>query len=139
MSFAPADAAGPSDAPTRDPFATVELEIPSGDEFAAVARLVVAGVATRAGLQVDRLQDLELALEEALRQPSARETLTLAATPTPDDLEVEVGPLASAPLDTRGRGGVLSTLVDEIRTRRSGAQVWIALRMRRPVLNQWRK
>ena len=140
MSFAPADASGAFDVPTRDPFETIELEVPRGEEFGPVARLVVAGVATRAGLQVERLQDLELALEETLRQPPSGPTLTLAITPTSDDLEVEVGPLAAPPPDTLGLGGVLSTLVDEMRTRRSGGEVWISLRIRRPELaaSRWR-
>jgi hypothetical protein len=135
VSVAPAIGARRND----DPLVTVELELPRGRSFLAVARLVAAGLGARVGLRVDRLEDLELAIEAALRQPLSRDTLTLALTPTPEDLQVEVGPLAAAALDSRGLEGVLSTLVDELRTRRSGAEVWIAMRIWRPrVASTWR-
>ena len=116
----------------RDPLVVVELELPRGRRFAAVARLVAAGLGARLGLHVDRLEDLKLAIDAALRQPQSRDTLTVAMTPTHDDLHVEVGPLAASGLDSRGLEGVLSTLVDEIRTRKSGADAWVAMRISRP-------
>ncbi len=119
-------------ASVRDPLVAVELELPRGNRFAAVARLVAAGVGARLGLRVDRLEDLKLAVDATLRQPQSKDTLTLAMTPTPDDLHVEVGPLAATGLDSRGLEAVLSTLVDETRTRRSGGDVWVALRIARP-------
>jgi hypothetical protein len=134
------DPSGPFDARAHDPLATVELELPRGRSSGAVARLIAAGVGTRAGLRVDRLEDLKLAVEATLRQPFARDTLSVAMTPTQDDLEIEVGPLAAARLDSRGLEGVLSPLVDEIRARRTGDDVWIAMRMRRPQVaaDRWR-
>jgi hypothetical protein len=119
-------------APIRDPLVAVELELPRGRRFAAVARLVAAGLGARLGLHVDQLEDLKLAIDAALRQPQSRDTLTLVLTPTHDDLHVEVGPLATAGVDSRGLEGVLSALVDEFRTRRSGADAWIAMRISRP-------
>jgi hypothetical protein len=119
-------------APVRDPLVAVELELSRGHRFTAVARLVAAGLGARLGLPVDRLEDLKLAVDAAVRQPQSKDTLTLAMTPTPDDLQVEVGPLAAAGLDSRGLEDVLSTLVDETRTRRSGGDVWISLRIARP-------
>ena len=119
-------------APVRDPLVDIELELPRGPCFAAVARLVAAGVGARLGLSVERLEDLKLAIDAALRQAGSKHTLTLALTPTLDDLHLEVGPLAAARLDSRRLEGVLSTLVDEIGTRRSGSDVWIAMRVARP-------
>ena len=119
-------------APVRDPMVVVEIELPLGERFAAVARLVAAGLGARLGLSVERLQDLKLAVDAALRQPGARDTVTLALTPTSDDLHLEVGPFAAAALDSRGLEDVLSTLVDETRARRSGSDVWIAMRVARP-------
>jgi serine/threonine-protein kinase RsbW len=118
--------------PVRDPLVVVELELPRGRRFAAVARLVAAGFGARLGLPVDRLEDLKLAIDVVLRQPHSTDALTLALTPTSDDLEVEVGPLVAAGHDSRGLEDVLSTLVDDIRARRSGRDVWIAMRIRRP-------
>ena len=117
-------------ASVRDPLIAVELELPRG-RFAAVARLVAAGLGARLGLHVDRLDDLKLAIDAALRQPQSGDTVTLALTPTDDDLHVEVGPLAAAGVDSRGLEGVLSALVDEIRTRKSGADAWVAMRISR--------
>jgi hypothetical protein len=119
-------------APVRDPHAVVELELPRGPRFAAVARLVAAGVGARLGLGVERLEHLKLAIDAALRQPGSKDMLTLALTPSLDDLHLEVGPLAADRLDARGLQGVLSTLVDETWTRRSGSDVWIAMRIARP-------
>jgi serine/threonine-protein kinase RsbW len=118
-------------APVRDPLVAVELELPQGTRFAAVARLVAAGLGARLGLSVERLEDLRAAIDAALRQPSSCDTLTLAMTPTPDELEIEIGPLAAGALDSRGLH-VLSTLVDETETRQSGSDVWIAMRLARP-------
>jgi hypothetical protein len=119
-------------APVRDPLLAIELELPRGSHFAAVARLVAAGIGARLGLTVERLDDLKLAIDAVLRQTGSKDTLTLAMTPTPDDLQLEVGPLTAAGLDSCGLEGVLSTLVDEARTRRSGNDVWIAMRIARP-------
>jgi hypothetical protein len=118
-------------ASVRDPLIAVELELPRGRRFAAVARLVAAGLGARLGLHVVRLDDLKLAIDAALGQPQSGDTVTLALTPTDDDLHVEVGPLAAAGLDSRGLEGVLSALVDETRTRKSGADAWVAMRISR--------
>ena len=118
-------------APVRDPLVAVELELPPGRRFAAVARLVAAGLGARLGLHVDRLEDLKLAIDAALGQPHSRDTLTVALTPTRDELQVEVGPFAVAGLDSRGLEDVLSTLVDDFRTRTSGADAWVAMRISR--------
>ncbi len=119
-------------APVRDPLMVIELELPRGSRFAAVARLVAAGIGARLGLSVERLEDLKLAIDAALRQSSSKDTLTLAMTPTRDDLQLEVGPLTAAGLDSCGLEDVLSKLVDETRTRRSGNDVWISIRIARP-------
>jgi hypothetical protein len=119
-------------APVRDPLVVVEVELPPGTRFAPVARLVAAGLGARLGLSVERLEDLKVAIDAALRQPSSGDTVTLAMTPTLDDLHVEIGPLAARELDSRGLEDVLSRLVDETRTRQSGSDVWIAMRLARP-------
>ena len=117
-------------APVHDPLVVVELELPRGSRFAAVARLVGAGLGARLGLSVERLEDLKLAIDAVLRHPSSGDMLTLAMTPTLDDLHVEIGPMAAA-ADARDLEDVLSTLVDETRAWRSGTDVWIALRIAR--------
>jgi hypothetical protein len=119
-------------APVRDPLVVIELELPQGSRFAAVARLVAAGIGARLGLSVGRLEDLKLAIDAALRQAGSKDTLTLAMTPALDELQLEVGPLTAAGLDSSGLDDVLSALVDETWARRSGDDVWIAMRIARP-------
>ena len=110
------------------PTGTVELEVPGDRSFDPVARLVAAGVGSRAGLGVDAIDDLHLALEAVLNRPDARGPTRVALTPDADGLEVEMGPLS-----TRDAGRelerVLSTLVTEVEARASGPQTTIRLRL----------
>lgn len=94
----------------RDP---VELVLPDGRAFDAVGRLVAAGVAARSGLQVDRVERLQLALEAVRTRPGARGETRMSFRPAEGDVRVEVVPLAGSPA-MRGLERVLSTLVDEI-------------------------
>jgi hypothetical protein len=119
-------------APVRDPLVVIELELPRSSRFFAVARLVAAGIGSRLDLSVERLEDLKHAIDAGLRQTGSKDTLMLDVTPTLDDLHLEVGPLSAAELDSSGLEDVLSTFVDEARTRRSGNDVWIAMRIARP-------
>lgn len=57
----------------------IELEIPAGAEWVRVARLTVAGVASRLPFAVDAVEDIKLAVTEAINNaiehaPVARET-----------------------------------------------------------------
>ena len=118
-------------APVHDPSVVIELELPRAPRFVAIARLVTAGMGARLGLSIERLEDLKLAIDATLRQTGSMETITLVLTPSLDDLHVEVGPFAAAELDSGDLEGVLSTLVDAIRTRRSGSDAWITMRVAR--------
>ena len=70
----------------------VELELPSDRSFHPVGRLVAAGVGSRAGLDVDRIDDLQLALEAVLVRRVARGPTRMTLTAS-SDLLVEIGPL----------------------------------------------
>jgi hypothetical protein len=106
----------------------VELELPDGRSFDAVGRLVVAGVACRAGLTVDRIDGLQLALQAVRHDPRARGTTRVVLTSDRGELRAEIGPLVRTRPD-RGLEGVLSTLVKGVETRTTGDGTWITLRL----------
>jgi hypothetical protein len=115
----------------------VQLELPDGRPFDAVGRLIAAGVAGRAGLPVDRIDRLQLALQAVRRNPHARGTTNISLTSSQGELRAEIGPLVR----TRPGGeleGVLSTLVDDVQTRAAGENTWITLRLPLPAAREVR-
>lgn len=94
----------------RDP---VELVLPDGRAFDAVGRLVAGGVAARCGLQVDRMERLQLALEAVRSRPGARGETRMTFFPADGDVRVEVLPLVGPTVGPELER-VLSTVVDEI-------------------------
>lgn len=106
----------------------VELELPVGRAYASVGRLVTAGVAVSRDVSIERIEDLQTALDAVLSSTIAGESIHLALWNTSDGLHVEVGPFTS---DIRGRGvdAVLSELVDELVIRVSGGDMWVLLRV----------
>ena len=106
----------------------VELELPAGRSFDAVGRLVTAGVASRAGIAVNRIDDLQTALHAVRRSAGTRGTTRIALASSRTELTAEVGPLVR-PEPSEALEGVLSSLVDELETRRSGEDTWVVLRL----------
>ncbi len=51
---------------SRAPVSRIELTIPAGSEWVRVARLTVAGVASRLPFPVDAVEDIKLAVTEAI-------------------------------------------------------------------------
>ncbi len=102
----------------------VELETPSGLEWAPVIRLVVGGFADRAHLRFDELDDLQLAIERLLAEAEAEDRVRLSFELVDGGaVRLRVGPLneqsVAAALRDSGRGGeelnlrrVLDTVVD---------------------------
>ena len=69
----------------------VGLSIPSGADLLVLARLTAATVASRAGFDVEEVEDLRLAVDElcvALIRPGTDGTLTLEFTRDADLIEV---------------------------------------------------
>ena len=113
---------------TSEHEAVVELELPGGRSFDAVGRLVAAGIADRAGLAVDRIDDLQLALQAVRRDPGTRGTTRILLASDDEELRAEIGPIVR----TRNHAsleGVLSTLVQGVETRTTGGDTWIVLRV----------
>jgi hypothetical protein len=112
---------------------TIELESSPGPAFDAVGRLVLGGMGARVGLGIDRITDLQRALDATLHELRSRNTLILTVRPTPDDLHIRLGPFVCAGAGARTQcvQRVLSALVDEIVTQESARDVWIDMRVSR--------
>jgi hypothetical protein len=72
----------------------IELTLPVGREWHAVARLVLGGVADRLNLSFEDLDDLQLAVERLLVEAASQDTVTLRIDVVDHGVRVGVGPLA---------------------------------------------
>ena len=73
---------------------TIELTLPAGREWHAVARLVLGGVADRLNLSFEDLDDLQLAVERLLVEAASQDTVMLRIDVVDHGVRVGVGPLA---------------------------------------------
>jgi hypothetical protein len=117
----------------------ITLTMPRERPYFGVARLVLGGLAARLDVTVERLEDLELALDALLERRDAASEITLALEVDGDELHAGVGPFHDRNLrrELEGESGeavdlrrLLDTLVDgyELSDRDDGA--WISLRKR---------
>ena len=73
---------------------SIELTLPVGREWHAVARLVLGGVADRLNLSYEDLDDLQLAVERLLVEAASQDTVMLRIDVVDHGIRVGVGPLA---------------------------------------------
>jgi hypothetical protein len=71
----------------------IELTLPAGREWHAVARLVLGGVADRLNLSFEDLDDLQLAVERLLVEAASQETVQMRIEVVDHGIRVGVGPL----------------------------------------------
>ena len=71
----------------------IELTLPAGREWHAVARLVLGGVADRMNLSFEDLDDLQLAVERLLVEAASQDTVQLRIDVVEHGVRVGVGPL----------------------------------------------
>ena len=76
----------------------IELTLPAGREWHAVARLVLGGVADRMNLPFEDLDDLQLAVERLLVEAASQETVRIRIDVVEHGIRVGVGPLAERTL-----------------------------------------
>ena len=76
----------------------IELTLPAGREWHAVARLVLGGVADRLNLSFEDLDDLQLAVERLLVEAASQETVRIRVDVVNQGVRVGVGPLAERTL-----------------------------------------
>ena len=120
------DAAGSAGA--VHPALEVDLELPASS-FGAVGRLVLAGMASRSGVTIERIDELQLAFDTILRRPLAGEALSIRMRPEPEALSVRIGPLSVATDELLDFERVLSALVDDVMTHENDGDVWVDLRV----------
>ena len=113
---------------TAQPALEVDLEIPASS-FGAVGRLVLAGMASRSGVTVERIDELQLALDTILRRPLAGDAFSIRMRPEPDALSVRLGPLLVTGDELEDFQRVLSALVDDVMTHETDGDVWVDLRV----------
>ena len=77
---------------------SIELTLPAGREWHAVARLVLGGIADRMNLSFEDLDDLQLAVERLLVEAASQETVRLRIDIVDQGIRVGVGPLAERAL-----------------------------------------
>jgi hypothetical protein len=117
----------------------ITLTMPRERPFFGVARLVLAGLATRLDVTVESLEDLELALDGLLGRRDNASEITVALEVDGDVLHTAVGPFHDQSLrgELEGESGesmtlrrLLDALVDdyELQDRDDGA--WVSLRKR---------
>lgn len=115
---------------------TVTVTIPADTSFVSVARSMAATMAARADLTIDHLEDVRLAVDEAVSQVvrDADEIVVLGFTVTEDGLGIEVsartGATESPATDTFG-WTVLSALADQVSATVVDGTVTIAMRIAR--------
>ena len=115
----------------------VTIVLPADTSYVSLARSVAALMAARADLTVDHLEDVRLAVDEAVSQlvhDAADGSVTLEFTEEPAGLRVRVwartGALEPPPRDTFS-WTVLSALADDVRASAQDGIVTIDLRMDR--------
>lgn len=117
----------------------ITLTLPRERPFFAVARLVLAGLATRLDVTVESLEELELVLDGLLERRDGGAEITLALDIEDSELRAAIGPfrgselrseLEGAPGESLSLRRLLDAVVDryEVADRPDGA--WVELRKR---------
>jgi hypothetical protein len=115
----------------------ITLTMPRERPFFGVARLVLAGLATRLDITVETLEDLELALDGLLERRDGAEEITVSLDIADSELRAAVGPFRGNDLraelegelgDSLSLQRLLDAVVDgyQVADRDDGA--WVELR-----------
>jgi serine/threonine-protein kinase RsbW len=123
----------------------VQLDVPAHPAYVAVVRTAAAGLAARADLTLDRIEDLRIAVDEAcallLHRRTAEDavdeaTIRCLFTVEDDALTVDIsGPQVDLPEPSAFAWAVLDALVDALRTGEDadgefGPSTWLRLSVR---------
>jgi hypothetical protein len=117
----------------------ITLTMPRERPFFGVARLVLAGLASRLDITVETLEDLELALDGLLERRDDAEEITVSLDIADGELHAAVGPFRASDLRAELEGELgeslslqrlLDAVVDgyQVTDRDDGA--WVELRKR---------
>ncbi|HEV3478842.1 MAG TPA: hypothetical protein VG144_05285 [Gaiellaceae bacterium] len=117
----------------------ITLTMPRERPFFGVARLVLAGLATRLDVTVESLEDLELALDGLLERRDGGEEITVTLDIAGDELHARVGPFSGDGLRAELEGDpgeslslrrLLDAVVDGYEITQQDDGVWLELRKR---------
>ena len=117
----------------------ITLTLPRQRPFFAVARLVLAGLATRLDVTVESLEELELVLDGLLERRDGADEITLALDIADSELHAAVGPfsggglrveLEGAPAEELSLRRLLDAVVDDYGISEREDGVWVELRKR---------
>lgn len=123
----------------------IRLTVPREREYYGVARLVLGGLAARFDISYESLEDLQVALETVLGTDSyaAEDEVTVELTMTPGSVEVLLGPLDAAKVESDlereveesegiGLRRLLDTVVENARLEQLDGGSWLRLEKRIP-------
>lgn len=115
----------------------IELSIPASSAYLGLVRAATSGVCARSGFTLDRLDDVTLAMNEAvallLGDTVLGSQLRCRWTMRPQDLVIRVTSVSSSgrvPRKTTFAWTVLSALVDEVDSGIDADEVTLTLRVR---------
>ena len=117
----------------------ITLTMPRERPFFGVARLVLAGLATRLDVTVETLEDLELALDGLLERSDGGDEITVTLDIDGNELHTRVGPFRGGGLraELEGEPGeslslrrLLDAVVDGYEVSQEDDGVWLELRKR---------
>ena len=109
----------------------VELELPSQPSFKAVGRLVAGGLASRLEFRVDKIEDLQLAVEALLCRAPANGSLRMTLGESKAGLQVTLGLFARVPAERARVERMLHAFVDDVVVQDSDEGEWITMRANR--------
>jgi len=114
----------------------ITLTLPRGRSFAAVAHLVLGGLAARHDLTLEGLDDLRLALDGLLERPNGEQDVTLALRIGDEAVHASIGPFDGARLraeleeeldESLGLRRLLETVVDRFELAERDGGYWVDL------------
>jgi hypothetical protein len=117
----------------------ITLTMPRERPFFGVARLVLAGLATRLDVTVEHLEDLELALDALLERRDGPPEVTVALGVEEKELQASVGPfrdgqlraeLEGEPADSLSLRRLLDAVVDSYQVVDRDGSTWVDLTKR---------
>ena len=112
------------------------ISIPRERPFAAVAGLVVGGIAARHDVTLDALEDLQLALDSLLERADADGAITINLQIEHGRIAAAVGPVTAStvselerePDESLGLRRLLDTVVDDVTLSERDGGVWVEVR-----------
>ena len=114
----------------------ITVRLPRERRFFGVVHLVVGGLAARHDLNLEQLEDLQVALAELLEQEETEAAITVSVGVEDGHLHALVGPFDASLQDRLDRAGteevglrrVLETDVDRVEVTSRDGSPWVELR-----------